>query len=96
MNPDPTVIIHDEISHRFMATLENQEAYLSYRVQEGVLDFYYTYVPEAFRGAKIAEQLCKAGFEYAKSNGLKVIPSCPYISQTYLSRHPEYKPLTLN
>ena len=94
MSPESVTIVHDETSHRFLAAIEGQEAYLSYRTLDGVLDFYYTYVPEVFRGHGIAEQLCKSGFEYAKANSLKVIPTCPYISDTYLKRHPEYKSLT--
>ena len=44
MAQESVTVIHDEASRRFMATIEDQEAYLSYRAQQGVLDFYYTYV----------------------------------------------------
>ncbi len=64
-----------------------------YRLQGKELDLYHTYVPEAFRGRRIAEHLCKAAFEHAKANGLTVSPSCSYISDTYLKRHREYEPL---
>jgi len=47
-----------------------------------------------FRGRGIAEKLCKAAFEYAKQHQLTVIPSCSYISDAYLKRHPEYRSLT--
>jgi len=65
-----------------------------YRLTGKDLDLYHTYVPEVFRGRGVAEKLCKAGFEYAKANGLRVVPSCSYISGAYLKRHPEYEPLT--
>ena len=93
MSNDPIPVSHDSSAHRFVAKLGGQEAYLAYRRQDDTLDFYYTYVPDSFRGRGIAEALCKAGFEYAKANQLKVIPSCPYVGDTYLRRHPEYREL---
>ena len=91
---EPLNIQHDEARHRFVVALEGFEATLMYRKDGGTLDFYHTYVPEVFRGRGVAEQLCKAGFEYAKANGMTVIPSCSYISGAYLKRHKEYQPLT--
>ena len=86
-------VLHDKPSSRFYVKLQGYEACLMYRQQGAELDLYHTYVPEVFRGRGIAEQLCKAGFEYAKANTLTVIPSCSYISDAYLKRHPEYEPL---
>jgi hypothetical protein len=90
----PLEVAHEEANHRFVARLEGYEACLMYRRRGGELDFYHTYVPEAFRGRGVAEQLCKAGFEYAKAAGVVVIPSCSYVSGAYLKRHPEYRALT--
>ncbi len=84
---------HDQTNQRFVASLSGYEACLMYRLTDTQLDLYHTYVPEVFRGRGVAEQLCKAGFEYAKAKGLTVIPSCSYISDAYLKRHPEYEPL---
>jgi len=86
-------ITHDQAGSRFVVALEGYEACLMYRRKGAELDLYHTYVPEVFRGCGIAEKLCKAGFEYAKTNQLTVIPSCSYISGAYLKRHPEYEPL---
>ena len=86
-------VSHDETSRRFCVTLEGYEACLMYRRQGQQLDLYHTYVPEVFRGRGIAEQLCKAAFEYANAHQLRVVPSCSYISGAYLKRHPEYEPL---
>ena len=90
---EPVVVEHDEASHRFCASLQGYEACLMYRRAGRDIDFYHTYVPEVFRGRGVAEQLCRAGFEYAKANQLAVIPSCSYISDAYLKRHQEYEPL---
>jgi len=91
---DTPPIQHDEAGKRFCVQLEGYEACLMYRRQGRELDLYHTYVPEVFRGRGIAEKLCQAAFDYAKANGLTVIPSCSYIAGAYLKRHPEYEPLT--
>ena len=91
---DDVIVQHDPDARRFCAKLEGYEACLMYRLTGSEIDLYHTYVPEVFRGRGIAEQLCKAAFEYAKANRLTVLPSCSYISDAYLKRHTEYAPLT--
>jgi len=91
---EPIEVQHDPASRRFCVALEGYEACLMYRLAGKEIDLYHTYVPEVFRGRGIAEKLSKAAFEYAKAEGLTVIPSCSYISGAYLKRHPEYEPLT--
>jgi len=87
-------IQHDTVGRRFCVKLEGYEACLMYRLSGKELDLYHTYVPEVFRGRGIAEKLCKAAFEWTKTSGFTVIPSCSYISGAYLKRHPEYEALT--
>ena len=91
---DEIAIQHDPKGQRFFAQLQGYEACLMYRLEGKEINLYHTYVPEAFRGRGVAERLCQAGFEHAKQQGLTVIPSCSYISDAYLKRHPEYLPLT--
>jgi len=91
---DALTIVHDAPGARFCVRLEGYEACLMYRRAGCELDCYHTYVPETFRGRGIADRLCQAAFEYAKAHQLTVIPSCSYISEAYLKRHPEYVALT--
>jgi len=65
-------------------------AVLQYVLRGKVMDMTHTYVPVSHRGQGLADKLTKAGFEYAREHGLTVIPTCPYISETYLHRHKEY------
>ncbi len=90
---DELAVAHDTQSRRFRVEMEGYEAVLMYRQQGAEIDLYHTYVPEVFRGRGMAERLCKAAFEYAKQQRLTVIPSCSYISDYYLKRHPEYEPI---
>lgn len=82
---------HDPKSHKFFVVLGGEEAVLEYELDGSIINFYHTFVPNSARGKGVAEKLVKAGFEYARSNQLKVIPSCPYISQTFLNRYQEYR-----
>ncbi len=91
---DELTVQHKPAENRFSVFLEGYEACLMYRLKGKEIDLYHTYVPGVFRGRGLAERLCKAAFEHAKQEGLTVIPSCSYISDYYLKRHPEYKPLT--
>jgi hypothetical protein len=84
---------HDPEATTFFIDLEDAEAVLVYRpVGDKVLDFEHTYVPPQYRGHGLAATLAREAFEYARQNGYRVIPSCPYIT-TYLKRHPEYESL---
>ena len=67
MHKTPVTVQHDLKAQRFYAVLpDRSEAELQYRQEGKALDFFHTYVPEAFRTEGIAEQVVQAGFEYAK------------------------------
>jgi len=87
-------VLHDEQGGRFYLPLpEGGEAVLSYRREGKTLDFYSTYVPPDARSKGVAEQVVEAGFLYAQANGYKVIPSCSYVSTTFLRKRKEFLPL---
>lgn len=86
-------IQHNEHEKKFFIPLEEEEVVLNYSLEGNVIDFHHTFVPLSARGKGLAEKIVKAGFEYARANKLKVVPSCPYISGTFLSRYPEYQSL---
>jgi predicted GNAT family acetyltransferase len=84
---------HDREMTTFTIELDGAEAVLMYRrVGEDTLDFIETFVPPQHRGRGVAASLAHTAFEYARENGYRVIPTCPYIG-TYLKRHPEYRDL---
>lgn len=77
---------------RYEVTLEDEIAYLAYRVNEKVIDMYSTLVPPRFRGKGVAAAIVKRALEDARAEGLKVRPSCSYVD-VYIQRHPEYQDL---
>ena len=69
-------IINDKSNNVFISKVDGKEAYLRYVIRgEDLIDFTYTYTPPELRGKGLAEKIVKIGFEYAKKNNLKVIPT---------------------
>lgn len=56
------------------------------------MQIFHTEVPMAFEGRGIAAALVRAAIEYARENGLKVLPACSYV-RAYMRRHPEAQSL---
>ena len=84
---------HDAAGQRFVIRLPGgEEAVLTYGRSGKILDFIHTFVPPALRGQGLADRVVRAGFDYARERGLKVVPSCPYVG-TWLRRHPEEQDL---
>jgi len=73
---------------RFIARIGDAEAFVTYERDGNVLDVQHTYTPPNLRGQDIAAQLTAAVFAYARTEGLKIVPTCPY-TRAWLSHHPE-------
>jgi len=82
---------HDPIGQKFFVYLGNSEAVLAYTQVNNIFDIHHVAVPEEFKGRGLAEKLCSFAFEFARKNGLKIMPSCPYLSKKFLPEHPECK-----
>ncbi len=86
-------VTHDPKRKRFVAQTEERESHLIYtRSQAGVVDFLSTYVHPTLRGRGVGEQLVRGALDWARAEGLKVIPTCWFVG-TVVRRHPEYEPL---
>ena len=89
----PLDIHHEPAAQRFVARIGSDEAVLEYDAGEATtLDYHHTFVPPALRGGGIASQLADFALRYARDNGLKVRPTCPFVAR-YLERHPEFQSL---
>ena len=86
-------VIHDPQGHRFYIKLGQYEAALLYARRDNVLDFYHVYVPEPYRKRGLAGRILIAAFDYARAEGLSVVPSCPFVSGDFLPRFPQYQDL---
>ena len=89
----PLDLHHEPAAHRFVARIDGVEAVLEYDAADAkTLDYHHTFVPPALRGGGIASQIAEYALRYARDNGFKVRPTCPFVAR-YLKRHPEFQPL---
>jgi predicted GNAT family acetyltransferase len=79
---------------RYVVRLDaDNTAEMTYRrVEPGVIAIDHTYVPRAFRGAGIAEQLVLAGITDARAESQHIVPLCSYVAAQF-RRHPEWEGL---
>lgn len=83
---------HDQERRKFFVDLEGDaEASLRYRPRgDGVLEYIRTFVPESHRGRGIAEAVVLEALEYARREGLKIVPTCDYVQHVVEEKHPGY------
>lgn len=86
-------VVHNKEKKRFEIVIGDQVAMVKYFLGSGEIIFTHTEVPEAFEGQGVAGKIAKAAIEYAKAEGLRIRPMCPYIA-AYIQRHPEYQSIT--
>jgi predicted GNAT family acetyltransferase len=87
---------HDLASRRFTVAATGGTAVLDYApAGTGLVELYSTYVPPADRGRGIAARLVQAAVEYARAEGLRIIPSCWYVAQ-WMRDHPEHADLVVH
>ncbi|XP_047328549.1 acetyltransferase At1g77540 [Impatiens glandulifera] len=88
-------IVWSEERERFET--DDKVAYLDYEVKDGgkVMDILHTYVPPSKRGLGLANHLCRAAFSHAQSRSMTIIPTCSYVSETFLPRNPTWKTLVV-
>ncbi len=65
------------------------EAELLYRIRGKVMVIYRTFTPVEDQGHGTAAKLAEEAFAFAKRNGLKVKPDCPYIGY-FVDKNKEY------
>jgi uncharacterized protein len=80
-------------ARRYEIELGGPPAVLAYRRTPGAIELLHTEVPPAHRGRGLAEQLARHALDAARREGLRVVPTCPFV-QAYLRRHPEDQALT--
>lgn len=81
-------ISHQPDGSRFHVTVDGHEAELSYRLAGERMTIDHTGVPAAIGGRGVAAELMRAALDYARAEGLKVVPACSYAA-AYIQRHPD-------
>lgn len=89
MSASSVHVEHRRADHRFVAEVAGGEAVLSYEpLSDGTLDLEHTMVPEEARGEGVGDALVRAAVAFAREDGVRLIPTCPYVS-AWLARHPD-------
>ena len=86
-----------KIQHKpgqFFIDINGKKSLLDYTIKGTEMDIFHTFTDPDLRGQGLAEQLAIAAFEYAKRNGFLVIPTCDYIHDSFLRKHPEWNEIT--
>ena len=86
--PDAPVVTHDFAARRFEIRSDSGTALLRYVDEGTVLDLVHTEVPDALEGHGYVSALARAALDYARAKGLRVIPSCPFVT-SYIEDHPD-------
>jgi len=90
---DDIHVEHDARARRFVVRLPAGTAFLAYApAGDGVIDLQHTVVPPEEQGHGLASRLAQAAFAHARAEGLRVIPTCPFVSE-WLAGHPDQQDL---
>ena len=92
--PTRTRSIEHQKSHgRFALTIDGREvAVADYRRLPGRWNIVHTYTEPASRGYGVASDLVREVLNEAREEGVKVVPTCPYVAW-WIGDHPDYEDL---
>jgi predicted GNAT family acetyltransferase len=80
---------------RFEIDSEAGKAVLRFELTGDTIDLQHTSVPHALEGGGYGSALARAALDHARTNHLRVIPTCAFI-KSFMKRHPEYDDLRVS
>ena len=87
-------VVRQEALERFEVLVDGTRAgLLDYRLNSETIVLVHTEIETEHEGKGLGGQLARAALEFARSEGLNVLPLCPFVA-AYIRRHPEYEDLT--
>lgn len=89
---DAPVVTNNVAAHQFEVATPYGIALLKYTARGDSLDLVHTVVPREAEGQGIGAALARTALEYARANGLTVVPTCPFVGG-FLRRHKEFADL---
>ena len=78
---------------RFEAQIGEHLAMAEYNIAGNNIIFTHTEVPPALEGYGVGSKIAHYALEWAKNEGYKVQPLCPFIRH-YVEEHPEYQAIS--
>ena len=90
--PATPTVTHNAAAGQFESRAAHGLALLKYIRRGDALDLMHTTVPKEDEGEGIGTALARAALEQARRDGVRVIPSCPFVA-AYVKQHPEFADL---
>ena len=89
--PSADIRVVDEPERsRFEIRVDGDVAgFTEYRRRPGLIAFIHTLIDPRFEGRGLASQLVRTALSEARSDGLSVLPFCPFV-RSYIAGHTEY------
>ena len=88
-----TEFVDDPDRHRFeLRSGVEVIGFIDYQLASSTIVLVHTEVDEAHSGEGHAATLARSALDEARSRGLRVVPTCPYVA-SYIRKHPEYADL---
>ncbi|MFN2188578.1 MAG: GNAT family N-acetyltransferase [Candidatus Promineifilaceae bacterium] len=92
INLDDITVVNNQDENRFEVRVAEHLAVIDYYRLEDEIVYTHTGVPEPLSGQGLASKMAEAALEYARGEGLKVVPQCPFV-RAYMRRHKQYQDL---
>lgn len=92
LDPEQLVVVHDPKANRFQIEVGKWMAVLEYELEDNIMVFTHTGVPQPLEGQGVGAKLARTGLDYAREHSHQVVPACEFM-HVYIRRHPEYKDL---
>ncbi len=77
---------------RFEWEIDGYIALAEFQLAQNIITFTHTEVPAELGGKGIGSRLVEFALKYARSQGWKVVPLCPFF-KSYIAKHPEFSDL---
>ncbi len=91
-NAIPAEVLNNEAENRFELHVGEQMAVLSYQRTPHEIALTHAETPRELQGRGLASKVVRAALEFAREQGLKVVPRCPFVAW-YIGQHQEYADL---
>ena len=88
----PNMVRNNTELHRFELDADGHMAVAYYRLSPGVITFTHTEVPNELSGRGMGSALARGALDIVRTQGLKVVAQCPFIS-AFMGKHPEFNDL---
>jgi predicted GNAT family acetyltransferase len=87
-----STVRNNAAASQFEIEIDGKLAVTRYRMKPGRMVVIHTEVPPELEGHGVGNTLARAALDYARSEGLRVVPRCAFVS-AFIRRHKEYQDL---